>query len=90
MARTDLVTTVITTLLPKHFRAPVDQAGVDRMLETSKMYSKGRKGTSKAGVFSGDSQKKENAASDRVKEAAQKYLYPIYNKCLEASNSNPY
>ena len=29
------------------------------MLSTSKVYSKGRKGTSKAGTFDGDSEKKE-------------------------------
>jgi len=85
---TDLPQLVPQKLLAQHFGAPLDDEGVERMLSVSAFYSKGRKGTSKAGVFSGDSAKKENAASDKVKKAAQRYLYPIYEQCMAASKEH--
>ena len=81
----DLPDAVPTALLRDHFRAPVDAAGTALMLESSKMYSKGRKGTPKAGEFGGDNEKKENAASEKIKVAAKRFLYPIYDKCVAAA-----
>ena len=81
----DLPESVPTALLRDHFRAPVDAAGTALMLESSKMYSKGRKGTPKAGEFGGDNEKKENAASEKIKTAAKRFLYPIYDKCVAAA-----
>ena len=85
---TDLPHLVPQKLLAAHFKAPLDDEGVERMLAVSTMYSKGRRGTNKAGVFSSDNQKKESAASDKVKKAAQRYLYPIYDKCMAASKEH--
>ena len=85
---TDLPHLVPQKLLAQHFKAPLDDQGVERMLSVSTMYSKGRRGTAKAGVFSNDNKKKEQAASDRVKKAADRYLYPIYNKCMEAAKEH--
>ena len=55
-------------------------ACVGCVAQTSKMYSKGRKG--KGGSFSGDSKQKEASASGLVKSAAETYLYPVYEECL--------
>ncbi len=49
------------------------------------MYSKGRRG--QAGVFEGDSERKEKEASAKVKHAAEKFLAPIYAKCLAAARA---
>jgi hypothetical protein len=85
---TDLPHLMPQKLLAQHFHSPVDQAGLDRMAETSKVYSKGRKGSAKSGEFSGDSKQKEKAANGKVKAAAEKYLYPIYNQCLEGARQH--
>ena len=71
---------MIDQLLPIHFNAPVGPDDAAKVLEVSKKYSKGRVGQAKTGVFTGDSEKKERAASDRVKLAADKYLQPATDK----------
>ena len=44
----------------------IERQGEALMLSTSKMYSKGRKGTNKAGAFDGDSEKKEGNLALRL------------------------
>lgn len=85
---TDLPDLMPQKLLAQHFRSPVDAQGLERMAVTSKSYSKGRKGSGKAGSFEGDSKQKEKAASPQVKDAAQKFLYPVYEKCLAAAKAH--
>lgn len=80
----DLPNIMAGPLLREHFRAPLSEDGVTRMMAVSKMYSKGRKGTSKAGVFSSDNKKKEDAANSRVRSAAEKHLWPYYQRCLDS------
>lgn len=72
-------------ILKDHFRAPVDSEGQARMLEVSKMYSKGRKSSPIKGEFTGDNEQKEKAASTAVKDAATRFLYPSFRKLSAAS-----
>mmetsp|Transcript_7013 Transcript_7013/g.13025 ORF Transcript_7013/g.13025 Transcript_7013/m.13025 type:complete len:245 (-) Transcript_7013:218-952(-) len=85
---TDLPDLMPQKLLAQHFRSPVDSEGLERMAVTAKSYSKGRRGSGKAGQFEGDSNDKEKAASPKVKAAAQKLLYPVYDKCLAAAKAH--
>jgi hypothetical protein len=59
-------------LLAQHFRSPVDSEGLERMSVTSKSYSKGRKGSGKAGQFEGDSSEKEKAVRKVATEKEKK------------------
>uniref|UniRef100_A0A7S2H7V9 Sulfotransferase domain-containing protein n=1 Tax=Octactis speculum TaxID=3111310 RepID=A0A7S2H7V9_9STRA len=81
----DLPSILPSKVVGDHFRVPLDAEGQTRMLNVAKIYSKGRKGSPKKGEFTGDSLKKENTASDAVKNAAAQFLYPSYRKLAAAS-----
>lgn len=66
------------SIMPKIFGRPLTQKEIDNMEEISRDYSKGR--GKKQGEFHGDSQQKEEAASDEVRAAAKLFLEESYNK----------
>ncbi|KAL3940825.1 MAG: hypothetical protein SGARI_000826 [Bacillariaceae sp.] len=64
-------------IMPKVFGRPLSQKEIDNMESVSHEYSKGR--GSRAGEFKGDSEKKVQAASTEVKEAAEEFLKESYD-----------
>ena len=62
----------ISHVLPEHFGVQVDDAMNDRIINISKLYSKGR--GDKLVEFKTDSKTKEDSASNEVKVASQLFL----------------
>lgn len=75
----DLVTDLLDTVFPAHFRLPSDAAGRDRVLKIAGTYSKNR-GRQEEGAFQPDSEEKARHASQEIKDAAQAYLAPSYKE----------
>ena len=75
----DLVHDFLDTIFPKHFHAPVDAAGRERVLKISGTYSKNR-GQRAEGDFKPDGAEKEKKASEEIKEAATEFLQPSFDK----------
>jgi hypothetical protein len=69
-------------ILPDILGRELEPAEIQRIEQTSQQYSKGRAG--QAGEFTADSEKKEQMASDKVKQASHTYLTPSY-EALERS-----
>ncbi len=92
----DLVHDLLGTVFPVHFRVPVDDASVRRVLEISGTYSKNRRGGDgrRRGEGGGDEGKfepygdeKERRASDEMRDAAKSILWPSFDR-LEKSRYN--
>ena len=77
----------IDHVLPNHFGVTVDDAMRKRIADEGKLYSKGR--GDRAGMFRGDSKRKENTASDEVKAAALLFLNESFSH-LEGSTRESY
>eukprot|EP00752_Nemacystus_decipiens_P004236 g3869.t1 len=74
---------IVTTVLPEHFKVDVPDADRERMMATTRMYSKVAsfaKGDTKDSKFTEDTSTKHDAASVAVQEAAQRLLYADYYK----------
>ena len=82
----DLVHDFLDTVFPKHFRILVDQDGIARVKKIAGTYSKNR-GMQSEGEFKPDSKEKEKSAPKIMKEAADEFLAPVYQK-LEKSVYN--
>ena len=64
-------------ILPKHWGVAVSDAHVENILQTASKYSKGR-GDSRKQEWQEDSQKKEEKASDEVRDAAKIFMQSSY------------
>lgn len=79
-------------VIPTHFGvSPFDQLDAQRMIDTSNVYSKRRKALPPGGdvasvkKWEGDSEAKEQAASEEVREAAAVIMRPFFEKLLAAT-----
>jgi hypothetical protein len=81
----DMVTELLDYVFPIHFHTPVHTDGYKRVMDISKLYSKG--GNEKDEIFESDKNEKRAKASSSVKDAAVEFLDPSYKK-LEKSDFN--
>jgi len=78
----NLVKDLVTDFFPNHFKLELTKDMEDNIYKVTKNYSKGRAG-SRAGEFKDDSKKKESAASQVVKNAAERYMMPSFEAMEE-------
>mmetsp|Transcript_33589 Transcript_33589/g.56194 ORF Transcript_33589/g.56194 Transcript_33589/m.56194 type:complete len:94 (+) Transcript_33589:3-284(+) len=64
-------------VMPKIFGRPLTTTEIENLEEISQQYSKGR--GNKAGEFKGDSEQKEHAASNDIREAAKEFLQESFD-----------
>ena len=83
----DIVYSFLDTLLPHHFNIPLDEDGRERVLKVAGTYSKNVGGGHEKGDFTHDSEEKERKASQEIKNAAKKFLWPSFEE-LETSRFN--
>ncbi|CAM9674518.1 unnamed protein product [Scytosiphon promiscuus] len=79
---------IVTTVLPMHYKVTVSSMDRQRMMDTTKMYSKVAsfgKGSTTESKFTEDTGTKHDAASVAVQEAAQTFLYPDFYKLRSLS-----
>lgn len=77
----DFPNSLLDDIFPDYFGILVTSIGRSRVLRESSQYSKG--GDNRSRTWKPDSQFKEKQATPELKNAADKFLYPIYNKLLE-------
>ncbi|CAM9096981.1 unnamed protein product [Pylaiella littoralis] len=79
---------IVTTVLPEHYEVEVSPAEKDRMMDTTRRYSKVAsfaKGDTTDSKFTEDTSTKHDAASVAVQEIAQRVLYPDFYKLRSLS-----
>jgi hypothetical protein len=81
----DFIEKFMDHILPDHFGVDLDDDMRDRIMNVSKLYSKGR--GDRAGMFRQDSSRKEDLASEEVKAAAQLFLSESFS-VLKSYSSN--
>jgi len=74
----DLTNKLIDTVFPYHFQLDMTEEKKERIIEVSGHYSKGR-GTHKSEQWKDDSVEKDGAATPKIKEACELFLYSLYN-----------
>jgi len=77
----NFIDTLVTSILPLHFGFEVTEEMRERLLDVSTKYSKGRGG--KTHEWKEDNTKKDQAASDAVKQAAELFLAKSYTTLVE-------